>query len=120
MATKGSAEHKKAISKGIKRHHRLKKAAIKRGKPYVKRKPRSDAGVTKGPAFKLGSKFKKAIKKTTPKRKKRSDKGKARGYKLGPNFKPAKKVKVVKRKKRSDKGKKRGINQMATLKQMNR
>lgn len=98
MAAKGSAEHKKAISKGIKRHHRLKKAAAKRGTVYKKRKPRSDAGVKKGRAFKLGPKFKKAAKKAT--------KAKA----------PAK----PKRKKRADKGKKRGINQMATLKQMNK
>jgi hypothetical protein len=102
MAAKGSAEHKKAISKGIKRHHRLKKAAAKRGKVYKPRKKRADTGKSKG--FKLGPNFKPAKLK---KRKKRSDKGKSRGFKLGPNFKPAK-LKKVRRKKRSDKGVKRG------------
>jgi len=105
MAAKGSAEHKQAISKGIKRHHRLKKAAAKRGKPYKKRKPRSDAGVKKGTAFKLGPKFKKNAKKLS---KKTTAKKAVKA--------PAK----PKRKKRADKGKKRGINQMATLKQMNK
>ncbi len=116
MAAKGSAEHKKAISKGIKRHHKLKKAAAARGKVYKKRKKRSDTGKPKG--FKLGPNFKPAKLKKV-RRKKRSDKGKPRGFKLGPNFKPAK-LKKVRRKKRSDKGTKRGVNQMATLKQMNK
>ena len=79
MAARGSAEHKKAISKGIKRHHKLKKAAAKRGKTYKPRKPRKDTGKSKG--FKLGPKFKPAKLKKVH-RKKRSDKGVKRGTKV--------------------------------------
>lgn len=44
-----SDEHKAKISKGIKRHHKLKKKALKAGKVYKKRKVRSDVGSKKGP-----------------------------------------------------------------------
>lgn len=112
MAAKGSAEHKAAISKGIKRHHRLKKKAAKEGRVYKKRKVRSDSGVKKGTAFKLGPKFKKNAKKLAKKSTKKKAASKAKTATKAP-AKP-------KRKKRADKGKKRGINQMATLRQMNK
>lgn len=43
-----SDEHKAKLSKALKRHHRLKKKAVKAGKVYKPRKARSDSGKKKG------------------------------------------------------------------------